>query len=173
MQKQQKTKVIKDIKEKFEKSKVIILTDYKGLKMSQLSDLRKKLRKIDAEYKVFKNTMINLAIKDKAIEGFVSLLNGSTALLFGYKDPVMPAKTLSKFIGENGDRPSIKGGLLDGSFIDSKAISVLAKLPSREQLLAKVLGGMQAPVYNFVCDLQGIIRKFVYALNAVKEKKQA
>jgi large subunit ribosomal protein L10 len=167
---EEKITAVKEIKEKFEKSKVVILTDYKGLTMSQLTSLRKKLRPLDAEYTVYKNTLINIATKDKSLDGFNSLLSGSTAILFGYNDQAAPAKILAKFIVDN-EKPVIKGGLLDGLVIDQKMISTLAKLPSREVLLSKVIGGMQAPIYNFVSTTQGILRKFVYAVKAVKDKK--
>jgi large subunit ribosomal protein L10 len=171
MQKELKIKSVKDIKEKFDKSKVVILTDYKGLTMSQLSKLRRKLRTIDAEYKVFKNTLISRAIKDKSYDGIDPLLTGSTAILFGYKDQVAPTKVLSEFIKEN-EKPGIKGGLLDGKVIDTKTISMLAKLPSREVLLGRVVGTMKAPITNFVLDCKGILNKFVYALSAIRDKKQ-
>jgi large subunit ribosomal protein L10 len=172
MQKEMKIRSVKSIKEKFDKSKVIILTDYKGLTMSQLSKLRKKLRPIDAEYKVFKNTLISRAIKDKAYDGIDALLTGSTAILFGYDDQVAPTKALSEFIKEN-EKLSIKGGLLDGKVIDTKTITMLAKLPSREVLLGKVVGTMKAPITNFVLDCKGILNKFVYALSAIRDKKPA
>ena len=170
MEKTLKKQVVEEIKEKLGNSKVIILTDYKGLNVAQITKLRKKLRKIDAEYVVFKNTLTGIAAKEKSISGIEGLLTGPTAILFGYKDPVMPAKILSEFIKEN-EKPSIKGGFFDGNMVDTKMIIALAKLPSREVLLAKVAGGFQAPIYNFVSDLQGIIRKFVYAVNAIKDKK--
>jgi len=170
MQKELKIKLVKDIKEKFDKSKVVILTDYKGLTMSQLSKLRRKLRTIDAEYKVFKNTLISRAIKDKSYDGMDPLLTGSTAILFGYKDQVAPTKVLSEFIKEN-EKPGIKGGLLDGKVIDTKTITMLAKLPSREVLLGRVVGTMKAPITNFVLDCKGILNKFVYALSAIRDKK--
>jgi len=171
MQKELKIKSVKDIKEKFDKSKVVILTDYKGLTMSQLSKLRRKLRPIDAEYKVFKNTLISRAIKDNAYDGIDPLLTGSTAILFGYEDQVAPTKVLSDFIKEN-EKPGIKGGLLDGKIIDTKTIIMLAKLPSREVLLGRVAGAMKAPITNFVLDCKGILNKFVYALSAIRDKKQ-
>lgn len=171
MQKQAKTKVIKDIKDKFERSKVVILTDFKGLTMAQLSKLRKQLRPIEAEFNVFKNTLIARAIKDKAYDGIDPLLAGPTALLFGYKDQVAPTKVLADFIKEN-EKLGIKGGLLDGKTIDTKVITQLSRLPSREVLLAKVLGGMKAPITNFVLDCKGIMNKFVFALNAIKDKKK-
>ena len=172
MQKELKIKSVKDIKEKFDKSKVVILTDYKGLTMSQMSKLRRKLRPIDAEYKVFKNTLISRAIKDKAYDGIDPLLTGSTAILFGYEDQVAPTKVLSEFIKEN-EKPGIKGGLLDGKVIDTKTITMLAKLPSREVLLGRVVGTMKAPITNFVLDCKGILNKFVYALSAIRDKKQS
>ena len=171
MQKELKTRSVKDIKEKFDKSKVVILTDYKGLSMSQMSKLRRKLRPIDAEYKVFKNTLISRAIKDKAYDGIDPLLTGSTAILFGYEDQVAPTKVLSEFIKDN-EKPGIKGGLLDGKVIDTKTITMLAKLPSREVLLGRVVGTMKAPITNFVLDCKGILSKFVYALSAIRDKKQ-
>lgn len=172
MQKEMKIRSVKDIKEKFDKSTVIILTDYKGLTMSQMSKLRKKLRPIDAEFKVFKNTLISRAIKDKSYDGIDTLLTGSTAIVFGYKDQVAPTKILSEFIKEN-EKPAVKGGLLEGKFIDTKTVSALAKLPSREVLLAKVMGTMKAPITNFVLDCKGIMNKFVYALSAIRDKKQS
>jgi large subunit ribosomal protein L10 len=170
MQKEAKTRSVKEIQEKFEKSSVIILTDYRGLTMSQMSKLRKKLRPLDAEFRVFKNTLISRAIKDKSYDGIDPLLTGTTAVVFGYKDQVAPTKILSEFIKEN-EKPSVKGGLLEGKLIDTKTISALAKLPSREVLLAKVMGTMKAPVTNFVLDCKGILNKFVYALSAIRDKK--
>ncbi len=170
MLKELKKKTVKTIKEKFDKSSVVILTDYSGLTMAQLTKLRKKLRPSEAEFKVFKNTLITLAVKDMSLEGIDKLLKGSTAVVFGYKDQVQPTKALSDFIKEN-EKLSIKGGLLDGNLIDIKTISALSKLPSREVLLAKVAGGMKAPITNFVLDCKAIITKFAIAVNAVKEKK--
>ena len=170
MLKELKIKSVKDIKEKFDKSKVVILTDYKGLTMSQMSKLRRKLRPIDAEYKVFKNTLISRAIKDRSYDGIDPLLTGATAILFGYEDQVAPTKILSEFIKEN-EKPGIKGGLLDGKVIDTKTITMLAKLPSREVLLGRVVGTMKAPITNFVLDCKGILNKFVYALSAIRDKK--
>ena len=170
MEKELKIKAVKDIKDRFERSKVAILTDYKGLTMSQMSKLRKNLRPMDAEFKVFKNTLISRAVKDKSYDGIDLLLTGATAILFGYKDQVAPAKILSAFIKEN-EKPAVKGGLLDGKLVDPRIISALAKLPSREVLLGRVMGTMKAPITNFVLDCKGILSKFVFALSAIRDKK--
>lgn len=172
MKKQEKAKAIDTIKDKFQKSNVVILTDYKGLTMEQLTALRKQLRPLNAEYKVLKNTLISLAVKDRTFEGIDKLLSGSTAVLFGYGDQVLPAKALAKFIKDN-EKMSIKGGVLDGKLIDSITITALSKLPSREMLIAKALGGMKAPITNLVFDLKGVINKFVYAIQAIEKKKKA
>jgi large subunit ribosomal protein L10 len=99
-------------------------------------------------------------------------LTGSTAVVFGYSDQLAPTKVLSDFMKEN-EKLSVKGGLLDGKFIDPKMIAALAKLPSREVLLGKLLGTMKAPITNFVYDCKGILTKFVIALSAIKDKKSA
>jgi len=170
MNKQQKSLAVDKIKDKFEKSKVIILTDYKGLTMEKLTALRKQLKPLNAEYKVLKNTLITRAVKDRSFDGIDKLLTGSTAILFGYGDQVMPAKTLAKFMKDN-EKLNIKGGVLDGKLIDTNTITMLSKLPSREMLIAKALGGMKAPITNLVFDLKGIISKLVYALQAIEKKK--
>ena len=170
MNKQEKSQLVDKIKAKFEKSKVVILTDFKGLTMEKLTSLRKQLRPLDAEYKVLKNTMISRAIDKKAFDGMDKLLTGSTAVLFGYGDQVMPAKVLAKFMKDN-EKLSIKGGVMDGKMIDIAIITALSKLPSREVLIAKVLGGMKAPITNLVFDLKGVINKFVYVLKAIEKKK--
>mgnify|MGYP001114695517 CR=1 FL=1 len=172
MEKQLKEKTVKNIKEKFDKSKVVILTEYKGLNMAQISGLRSKLRTVEAEYRIFKNTLVALATKEKAYDGLDKLLVGPTAILFGYKDQVLPAKVLSEFVKEN-EKLNIKGGILEGKLVDTKTISALSKLPSREALIAKVVGGVKAPITNLVFDLKGIINKLGFALNAIRDKKQS
>ena len=126
-----KAKIVKvdEIKEKFDKSKVVVLTEYAGLSVTQLTSLRKELRKVNAEYKVYKNTLANIGLKGKEIKEIAEMLSGPNAFLFGYEDPVMPVKILSKFIKEN-EKPAIKGGLLDSEYLDNAGIIALSKLPS-------------------------------------------
>lgn len=166
----EKVSKVDEIKEKFSKSKVVILTEYAGLSVSQITKLRKELRKANAEYRVFKNTLTNLGLKGAENKEFNAMLTGPNAFLFGFDDPVAPVKILSDFIKEN-EKLTIKGGLLDSKFLDNPTIKALAKLPPREVLLAKVVGGIQAPIYGIVNVLQGTIRKLVYALAAVRDKK--
>ncbi|MFA4905922.1 MAG: 50S ribosomal protein L10 [Candidatus Margulisiibacteriota bacterium] len=167
--KPEKEQKIKDIGDKLGRSKLVILTDYQGMTVKQITDLRRKLDQHQAEYRVFKNTLTIRALpEDKA--PLKEHLSGTCAMLFGFGDVVMPAKTLVNFIAE-AEKPRIIGGLMDGQFLPEAQIKSLAKLPSREELLAKVVGGMQAPIRGLVNVLQGNLRKLVYALNAVKDKK--
>ena len=167
--KPEKEKKIKDIGDKLSRSHLVILTDFKGMTVKQITELRRKLDAHQAEYRVLKNTLTIRALpEDKA--PLKEHLTGTTAVLFGFGDPVMPAKTLVNFISE-AEKPRIIGGMMDGQFLPEATIKSLAKLPSREELLARVVGGLQAPLSGLVNVLAGNIRKLVYALNAVKEKK--
>lgn len=165
--KAEKESIIQELKEKFEGSKAAILTDYRGLNVAEATKLRRRLREAGCDFKVAKNTLANLAAKQTGLEGLDPYLEGQVAIAFG-SDPVMPAKVLSEFIREI-KKMEIKAGILEGKVIDAKEVRELAELPPREVLLAKVLGGMQAPLYGFAGVLQGTLRSFVYALDAVRK----
>ncbi len=168
---EKKRKAVEEIKEKISASNAVILTDYRGLNVAQISDLRRKLREEDIEYKVVKNTLTKIAVSEAGIEDLNTYLEGPTAIAFSKEDPVAPAKILSGFAKTN-DKLKIKGGLLTGKFIDFNEIKALADLPSREVLLGRVVGGMQAPVYGMAYAMQGLLLKTVYALKAISEQKQ-
>ena len=167
--KAEKESIVLEIKEKFETSKVAVLTDYRGLNVAEATKLRRRLREAGCEFKIAKNTLTNLAASRVGLEGLEPFLEGQVAIAFG-ADPVMPAKILSEFIRET-KKMEIKAGVLDGKVIDAKGVKVLADLPPREVLLAMVLGGMQAPLYGFASVLQGTLRSFVYTLEAVRKMR--
>lgn len=169
---QAKEPVVKEIKEKLELSQGVVLTDYRGLNVAEVTELRNKLREAGIEFKVVKNTLTKIAASQIGLEGLAPYLEGPTAIAFGISDPVAPAKILSEFAKVHKDL-EIKAGVLEGKVIGIDAVKALADLPSREVLLARVLGGMQAPMYGFAGVLQGTLRSLVYALNAVREKKAA
>lgn len=169
---QAKEPVVKEIKEKLEASQGAVLTDYRGLDVAEVTELRNKLRDAGVEFKVVKNTLTRIAANQIGLEGLDPYLEGPTAIAFGLNDPVAPAKILSDFAKAHKDL-EIKAGILEGRVIGIDGVKALADLPSREVLLAKVLGGMQAPMYGFAGVLQGTLRSLVYALNAVREKKAA
>jgi large subunit ribosomal protein L10 len=163
--------VVAEIKERLSKANVVILTDYRGLNVSAITELRRQLREEDIEYKVVKNTLTKIAVGELGYEGLDAYLEGPTAIAFSYKDPVAAAKVLSKFAKTN-DKLEIKAGLLEGTLIDIVAIRSLAELPPKEVLLGRVAGAFQAPLSAFASVLQGNIRNFVYVLDALREQKE-
>lgn len=151
--------VVADIKKKFEKAQSAVLVDYRGLNVAEVTDLRNQLRKAGVEYAVLKNTMINLAIKDMNLDDMKAHLEGPTAVAFGYDDAVAPAKILAEFAKKN-KKISVKCGVCDGAYIDEAGVQALANTPSREVLIAKIMGSMMSSV-----------SKFVYALEAIRKKQ--
>lgn len=168
---EEKQKIVEDIKQKFQGATGVILADYRGLTVSQVTDLRVEFRKAGVEYRVLKNTMIRRAADELGLSGLDQYLEGPTAVAFS-TDPVAPAKILSEFSKKNKSL-TIKAGVLEGKVISSDMIKDLANLPSREVLLSQVLAGLQAPLQGMVNVLQGPIRKFGYALEEVRKVKEA
>ena len=151
--------VVADIKQKFEKAQTAVLVDYRGLNVAEDTELRNQLRKAGVEYAVLKNTMINLAVKDMNLDEMKPHLEGPTAVAFGYEDAIAPAKILSEFAKKN-KKISIKCGVCDGAYLDEAGVQALANTPSREVLIAKIMGSMMSSV-----------SKFVYALEAIRKKQ--
>lgn len=162
--------MVAELKEKLGSAKSTVIAEYRGLDVAAMTKLRSKLRQSGSELKVAKNTLTLIAAKEVGLEGLEPYMEGPNAMAFGIEDPVIPAKILSDFAKEH-KQLEIKGGIIEGKVIDANGVKALADLPSREVLLAKVLGGMQAPMYGFATVLQGTIRSLVYVLDAVREKK--
>lgn len=171
MARPEKVAVVDELTDKLKRSQVAVLTDYRGLDVQTMTELRARLREAGVEYKVVKNTLARLAAANAEIENVDGLLAGPTAIAFDYNDPVAPAKVLSDFAKEHDDL-EIKGGVLNGAVIDVEEIKRLASLPGREQLLAQVLAGMQTPIVSFVQVLQGTLRSLVYAIDAIRQQKE-
>lgn len=166
-----KQEVIAEIKEAIENSQSISIVEYRGLNVSQVSDLRKKFRENGVNYKVYKNTLVNIALKELGYEGYEQYLTGPNGFVFSNDDMIQGPKISVDFAKEN-EKFVIKAGIIDGEVVDEEGVKALAKLPTREVLIAQVLGGLNAPIAGFANVLQGTIRKLVYALNAVKEKQE-
>ncbi len=162
---------VQEIKEAMEKSQGVLLADYRGLHVSEDTELRAKLRESGIQYRVEKNTLIRKAANDLGITCLDEQLNGPTSIAFA-EDPVALAKIMFDFSKEH-KALEIKGGLLDNKFLSSAEVEGLSKLPAREVLLAQVLAGMQAPLAGFAGATSGILRKFVYALDAVRQQKES
>ncbi len=153
-----KKQVVSGIKEKLEKAQSVVFYDYRGLTVEQVTKLRSECRKAGVEYVVLKNTMVELAAKELGIEGLDDHLKGPTAVAFGMTDAVAPAKILSNYVKEI-KKTEIKCGIMNGSVIDVKAVEALASMPSREVLIARIMGSMMSSVSKFVYCLEAIRKK--------------
>ncbi len=170
-----KTKVLGETGDMITRSQAVVLTEYRGLTVPQMSDIRKKLRDVDADFSVVKNTLFKRAAGDSASDAQLeATLNGPTAAVFALGDPVAAAKIVSDYIAANRNTPlKIKGGLVSGKFYTPAQVEALSKVPSREILISQMLGAFNSPITGFVSTLNGIIGNFVYTLQAVADKKQA
>lgn len=167
-----KSQNVEEIKEKIGKAQSVVLVDYRGLNVEQLTELRSQYRNANVDYKVYKNTMMRIAFKDLGLEDFNEFLKGPSAVAFGYDDPVGVAKITAEFAKTN-TKLEIKAGIVDGKVIDVDGVNSLASLPSREVLVAQALGGLNAPIQGFANVLQGTIRGLAIVLNAIAEEKAA
>jgi large subunit ribosomal protein L10 len=167
----QKEKIVEALHEKFSKAKTALLTDFRGLNMSAISELRSQLRDASVEYQVVKNTLAARASEGTDMSLLKDHFSGPCAVALSYEDPVAPAKVLTKFSEEN-KALEIKVGIVDGRVIDLDGIIRLSKLPSEEELLAKLLMTLNAPITGFVTVLGGVLRNFMGVLEAIKCQKE-
>lgn len=158
--------------DKLKRAKAVFLADFRGMNVEKATALRNELRAASVEYKVFKNTLLDIAAKDTDIACLTQNLAGPTAVAISYDDPVGAAKVLSKFSKDAKGVFNLKAGVLSGTLLDVAQIQALADLPSREVLLAKMLGSMQAPATNFVGVLAAIPASLVRALDAIRVQKE-
>lgn len=172
MKLEEKKKIVEDLRERLQRSKVIIVTDYKGLNVTKITDLRRKLREAQIEYQVVKNTLLVRASEGCEAEVLKDVFKGPSAIAMSFEDPVAPAKVLTEFAKENKEL-EIKAGVLKGKLLDPAAIKALSALPSREALLGQLLSVMNAVPTGFVRALSDVPRRMLNVLLAVKEQKEA
>jgi large subunit ribosomal protein L10 len=169
---EQKRTILKDLADKIAKAKLIIFTKYSGLTVKENEDLRSKLRQENNEYYVAKKTLFGLALKDKAIDGLdVKKFAGQVAAVFGYSDEVASAKIVDQFKKDQEGKIEFIGGILENKYINAAEVANLAKLPSKQELYAKIVGSIKAPVSGFVNALAGNIRNLAGVLKAIGDKK--
>lgn len=169
MKKPDKDKLVAELKKKLNGAKALYYTDFTGLNVKRMTDLRRKLRKANVEYVVIKNTLAMRAVNEAGLVG--TRLQGQTGLVIA-KDPVAAAKVIADFAKENDARPAVKGGLLDGRTLDVEQVKKLASMPSREQMLAELGAGLQSPMAAFVGALNGLMYMMVGALEARRAQLQ-
>jgi large subunit ribosomal protein L10 len=168
---EEKQKIAEDLHERFSKSAIVVVTDYKGLDVSAMNDLRRKLREEDIEFQVAKNTLLIRAAKDTEVALIQDYFKGPSAVAFSYKDPVAPAKILAQFAKDN-KKLEIKGGVLNHKVLDVDAIKALAKLPSREVLLGQFLSVLNEVPSSFVRTIAEIPRSLLNVLTAIRDQKE-
>lgn len=156
-----KVEKVKEIKDKFERANCIVLANYQGINVEQDTQLRKKMREMGVEYKVYKNRLVKIVAEELGYDFLIEYLEGATSIAFGYDDIISPAKVLNDFSEKSG-KLSLKVGIVEKEFYDNEKIKKLAKIPSKEILVSKLLGSIKAPLSNLV-----------YVLNAVKESKES
>jgi large subunit ribosomal protein L10 len=169
---EEKQQIVEDLRDRFSKSAIIVLTDYKGLDVATMNELRRRLRAEEIEYRVVKNTMLIRASADNDGDLIKDFFKGPSAVALGYDDPATPAKVLVQFAKDH-EQLDIKVGVMSGKVLDPTAITALAKLPSREVLLGQLLSGLNAVPTSFVRTIAEVPRSLVNVLAAIKDQKEA
>ena len=169
MKRTEKEKLVTELKEKIGGAQALYYTDFTGLNVKRMTELRRRLRKANVEYVVIKNTLALRAVNESGLVG--ERLKGPTGLVMA-KDAVGAAKVLNDFAKENDQRPAVKGGMLDGASIDAAQVKRLAAMPSREQMLAELGAGLQSPLSAMLGVLSGPMMMFVGALEALKTQRE-
>lgn len=169
--KEKKAQDLKDLIANLEEAKSIVFSTYRGLKVADLTALRKDFFKSDVRYHISKKTLMKIAFKKLGKEIDFSALKDDVAMSFGMSDEVAPAKVLADFAKTHKEIKFL-GGILEGKFISDAEVESLSKIPSREQLLASVVGSIKSPISGFVNVLAGSMRNFVSVLHNISEKKQ-
>lgn len=163
---------IEAIKEKVSKAKVAVVTEYRGLSVEEITNLRRQLQKENGDYMVTKNTLAKLAVKDTEFEVLTETLKGPIAIAFGYEDQAAPAKILAKFIKEK-KKGEIIAAALDGQLLNAEDAKALANIPSREELYAKMLGCINSPATGIAGAVNAVMSSLVRAVDAVAKQKSA
>jgi len=161
---EQKKAKVEELAKKLKEAKSIVLTDYRGLTVEQDTKLRKALREANVEYRVIKNSIISFAIKDSELAGLEKYLTGPTAIAIS-NDPVAPSKVLVKY-SKDYEKLEIKGGVVEGNIIDLNGVKELAATPSKEELLARLIGSLQSGLYGLAVALNALAEKQEQAANA-------
>ena len=157
---EKKKVIVEDIKDKFNRSTSMLVVDYRGLDVAEATELRKQFREAGVDYNVYRNTLVRRAAKETGNEALVEELNGPNAIAFGYDDPIAPAK-IAKNFAKDHEKLELKVGVLEGEVYKGAQLNKVASIPAREELIAKLLGSLKAPISNFA-----------YMLKAVADKKQ-
>lgn len=174
MKKEAKVTAIAELAEKFGRARLAILTECVGLPVNQVTELRKQLRGVKAEYRIVKNTLAARAAEGTVLAGLKMHLKGPTGVVIGYDDPVLPTKILKDFIGAEKREEKIRmtAGVLEGKILQPDELTAVAKLPKKEVLIAMLLSAMQGPIRGVVYTLSAVLSKFVRVIAAIQDKRK-
>ncbi|MHB8881441.1 MAG: 50S ribosomal protein L10 [Thermodesulfovibrionales bacterium] len=170
MNKQEKAVIITDLKDRFSKAKAVVLTDYKGMTVAELTQLRILLKKSSLDYGIVKNTLAKIAAQDTKVSVAGEHFKGPVGIAIGYDDPVLVVKKVLEFAKGN-DKLQVKGAVVEGKFCEPKEVREIASLPSREVLLSMLAGAFQAPASKMAAALAATVTTFAYAVEALNNKK--
>jgi large subunit ribosomal protein L10 len=170
MNRAEKDQLVSELTTKIKGATALYYTDFTGLNVKNMTELRRRFRRAGVEYVVIKNSLALRAVNDSGLAG--TKLKGPTGVVVG-RDPVAAAKVLADFAREHEQRPEVKGGLLEGKPIGGAQVKHLASLPSREQMLAEFAAGLQSPLAAFVGALNGLLYMWVGALEALRQQKES
>ena len=174
MKKEEKSTAVAELTEKFSRARLAIVTECAGLPVNHVTELRKQLRGVKAEYKVVKNTLAIRAAEGTTIAGLKASLKGPTGVVIGYDDPVLPTKILKDFIAaeKREEKIRIMLGVLEGKVLQPADLAAVAKLPKKEVLIAMLLSAMQGPIRGVVYTLNAVLTKFVRVIAAIQDKRK-
>jgi large subunit ribosomal protein L10 len=168
--KPEKVESVTDLHAKFARAISAVLTDFRGLTVQELTDLRQQLREASLELAVVKNTLARLAVKETPFERLSPYLKGPTSITFSYRDAVAPAKVLSAYVRRQ-PKLAVRAGIFEGEVVPAEKIAQIAELPPRDVLLAQALAAMQGPLAGLVWTLQGVVSMLIGTLQAIHDKK--
>ncbi len=173
LKKSQKQEIVANLQQKLAQTQLDVLVEFQGLKVSEITSLRRDLKGAGGELQVVKNTLLKLAAADTKAAALEQYLAGPTAIALAFNDPVAVAKVLAQHVKDKPEKVKIKAGVLGQAVLSADEVIEMSKLPSREVLLAKLLGALQAVPTSLVNVLAGVIRQFLYTLKAIEEKRAA
>lgn len=167
---QQKEVALGDLRDKFQRSKGVVFAQYRGMNVNDLYEMRKSLREAKVDYKVAKKTLVRIAAKEQGYEIPNEVMEGPVGVAFGFDDEIIAAQKMHEF-AKKFENLKLMGGLMDGRVIDAAMVKQLASIPSREVLLAQLMGVMQGPISGFARVLNGVVAGFVRVVDGYREKK--
>lgn len=173
MTREEKEAFVRDLRERLSGTPVVYLTDFTGLDVQAMTELRRRLKENGAEYLVVKNRLALMAIEDVDIPDIAEYFRGPTGLVLGHEGPVDAAKVIAEFADDHDERPSVKVGVVDREVVSPEMIQRLAELPNREQLLAQMLGALQAPMAQLAMALEGKMQEFAGLVDALREERES